>query len=83
LPWNLIKPEILKLRNKIKGSNLTLVELNTKIRLGIATGSNEAFIISESKKNELIEEDFNSGKIIKPLLRGKDIERFYYIQKRH
>jgi type I restriction-modification system DNA methylase subunit len=78
LPWNLIKPEILKLRNKIKGQNPTLEELNTKIILGLATGSNEAFIISEEKKIELINIDKNSNDLIKPMLRGKDIERYFY-----
>ena len=78
LPWNLIKPEILNLRNKIKGKNPTLEELDTKIRLGIATGSNEAFIVSEEIKRELITQDQNSIDLIKPILRGKDIEQYYY-----
>ncbi|MFL2570097.1 MAG: Eco57I restriction-modification methylase domain-containing protein [Flavobacteriales bacterium] len=78
LPWNLIKPEILNLRNKIKGKNQTLEELDTKIRLGIATGSNEAFIVSEEIKRELITQDQNSIDLIKPILRGKDIEQYYY-----
>ncbi|MDM8558980.1 TaqI-like C-terminal specificity domain-containing protein, partial [Candidatus Parabeggiatoa sp. HSG14] len=78
LPWNLIKPEILKLRNKIKGNNSTLDELETKIRLGLATGSNEAFIITEKQKKVLIEKDANSTDLIMPMLRGKDIERYYY-----
>ncbi|MDB4175580.1 BREX-1 system adenine-specific DNA-methyltransferase PglX [Flavobacteriaceae bacterium] len=78
LPWNLIRPEILKLRNKIKGKKLTLEELNTKIRLGLATGSNEAFIVTEEIKRELITQDQNSIELIKPMLRGKDIEQYYY-----
>ena len=78
LPWNLIKPEVLKLRNKIKNNHRTLEELETKIRLGIATGSNEAFIISEEIKDSLISNDPNSSDLIKPLLRGKDIERYYF-----
>ncbi len=78
LSWNLIKPEILKLRNKIKAKNPTLEDLGTKIRLGLATGSNEAFIISEEKMNQLIIEDPKSSEIIKPMLRGRDIQRYYY-----
>ncbi|PHQ85489.1 MAG: restriction endonuclease subunit M [Thalassobium sp.] len=78
LPWNLIRPETLKLRNKIKGENLTLEELDTKIRLGLATGSNEAFIVTEEIKRELITQDPNSVELIKPMLRGKDIEQYYY-----
>jgi len=78
LPWNLIRPEVLKLRNKIKGKNPTFEELETKIRLGLATGSNQAFIIDEETKKRLIIQDSNSNDLIKPMLRGKDIERYYY-----
>lgn len=78
LSWNLIRPEILKLRNKIKGDNPTLEELGTKIRLGLATGSNDAFIITEEQKNQLIKEDLKSKELIMPMLRGKDIEKYYF-----
>ncbi len=78
LSWNLIRPEVLKLRNKIKGTNPTLEDLNTKIRLGLATGSNQAFVISEDKKTELIGQDSNSKDLIEPLLRGRDINRYSY-----
>ena len=78
LSWNLIRPEKLKLRNKINANRLTLEELNVKIRLGLATGSNEAFVISEDKKAELIRQDIKSSELIKPLLRGRDIHRYKY-----
>jgi hypothetical protein len=45
---------------------------------GIKTGSNKAFHITEEIKNELVEEDPNSLKAIKKLLRGKDIKRWGY-----
>ena len=78
LSWNLIRPEKLKLRNKINANKLTLEELNVKIRLGLATGSNEAFVINEDKKAELISQDIKSSDLIKPLLRGRDIYRYKY-----
>lgn len=78
LPWNLIRPDILTLRNKIKGANKTLDDLGTKIRLGLATGSNDAFVINSEVRNKLIREDSHSADLIKPMLRGKDIERYYY-----
>jgi tRNA1(Val) A37 N6-methylase TrmN6 len=78
LSWNLIRPEVLKTRNKIKGHNKTLENYGTKIRLGIATGDNNAFIIDEEKKKELINSDPKNKEIVKPLLRGRDIERYNY-----
>ncbi len=78
LSWNLIKPAVLKTRNKIKGNNKTLEDYNTKIRLGIATGDNNAFIIDEEKKKDFINLDAKNHEIIKPLLRGRDIDRYNY-----
>jgi len=76
--WNLIKPSILKLKRKIKENNKTLEEYNTKIRLGLATGDNNVFVIDENKKKEFIEKDLKNADIIKPLLRGRDINRYSF-----
>jgi hypothetical protein len=53
-----------------------------EINRGLITGFNDAFIIDESKRRELIERDPNSEKIIKPLLRGRDLEK-YYVKYEH
>ncbi|MBK6604460.1 MAG: hypothetical protein IPG24_03025 [Leptospiraceae bacterium] len=45
---------------------------------GILTGFNDAFWISKEKRDKLIAEDKNAEKIIKPFLRGKDIDRYKY-----
>ena len=79
LSWNLLKPNVLKTRIKIKAGNKTLEDYNTKIRLGIATGDNNAFIIDENKKKELIALQQKNSEIIKPLLRGRDIDRYNYV----
>jgi len=78
LSWNLIKPNVLKARKKIKGNNKTLEDYQTKIRLGIATGDNNAFIIDEEKKKEFLNQNLKNNEIIKPLLRGRDIDRYNY-----
>ena len=49
-----------------------------KIRLGIATGSNEAFLIDEDQKRDLCEKNPVNAEIIKPILRGRDISRYSY-----
>ena len=76
--WNLVEPRFVELQRKLESSGKTLEQLRTKIRLGIATGSNEAFLIDEDKKRELCERNSVNAEIIKPILRGRDISRYSY-----
>ena len=76
--WNLVEPKFVELQKKLESSGKTLEQLRTKIRLGIATGSNEAFLIDEDKKRELCERNPVNAEIIKPILRGRDIFRYSY-----
>ncbi len=43
---------------------------------GIKTGLNEAFVIDGARRNELIAKDARSAEIIKPYLRGRDVQRW-------
>ena len=76
--WNLAEPKLVELQRKLESSGKTLEQLNTKIRLGIATGSNEAFLIDEDQKRKLCEKNPVNAEIIKPVLRGRDISRYNY-----
>ena len=76
--WNLVEPKFVELQKKLESSGKTLEQLMTKIRLGIATGSNEAFLIDEDKKREFCERNPVNAEIIKPILRGRDISRYSY-----
>lgn len=76
--WILLTPEKLSLLNKIYGNRPTLEELNTKIRLGLATGSNEAFLIDTETEKNIIKSDPKSIDLIKPILRGRDIFKYGY-----
>ena len=76
--WNLAEPKLVELQKKLESSGKTLEELNTKIRLGIATGSNEAFLIDEDQKQKFCEKNPINTEIIKPILRGRDISRYSY-----
>lgn len=49
-----------------------------QINYGIKTGFNDAFIIDGAKRKELIKQDPKSDKIIRPILRGRDIKRYGY-----
>ncbi|SFE29783.1 hypothetical protein SAMN03003324_00003 [Pedobacter antarcticus] len=55
-----------------------LKDWDINIYRGILTGYNEAFIIDEKTKNDLIFEDPKSAEIIRPILRGRDIKRYAY-----
>ena len=43
---------------------------------GVITGLNEAFVIDEKKRNELIQEDPNSEEIIKTFLAGREVKQY-------
>ena len=62
------------IKEKIERIGTPLRNWNIKIYRGILTGCNEAFIINEATKRELIAEDPKSEEIIRPILRGRDIQ---------
>ncbi|WP_407522998.1 TaqI-like C-terminal specificity domain-containing protein [Lacibacter sp. MH-610] len=67
-----------KLKRKIEDGKKLLKDFNVRINFGIKTGFNEAFIINESKKNELIKADKKNAEIIKPIIRGRDLKKYFY-----
>ena len=76
-PWSILSSAELKLKRKIEDFGKPLKDWDINIYYGIKTGCNEAFIIDEFKREELIDQDPKSAEIIKPLLRGRDIERYH------
>ena len=78
ISWNLVQPAIHDIQQKIGSVGRTLAELGTKIRLGIATGSNEAFVINEQQREAFHTASPVNRDIIKPILRGRDIQRYNY-----
>ena len=78
-PWVILSPAELALKRKIEEVGRPLKDWDINIYRGIVTGCNEAFIIDEAKREELIAQDPESAEIIKPLLQGRDIKR-YHIQ---
>lgn len=49
---------------------------NGKMYYGIKTGLNEAFVIGADVRNQLLQQDPKSEKVIKPFLRGRDASRY-------
>ncbi|MCE3040498.1 Eco57I restriction-modification methylase domain-containing protein [Helicobacter anatolicus] len=76
--------KLLALKKKIESIGTPLKEWDISINYGIKTGYNEAFIITTEKREEILnncktkEERQATEKIIKKMLRGKDIKRYSY-----
>jgi len=73
-----------RLKAKIERVGKPLREWNVRIYRGVLTGLNEAFIIGGAKRQEILnncqdeDERRRTEAIIKPILRGRDIKRYYY-----
>jgi len=73
-----------RLKEKIERIGKPLKDWDVKIYRGVLTGLNEAFIITTEKRNEILanckdeDERRRTEAIIKPILRGRDIKRYYY-----
>ena len=78
-PWAILSPVELSLKRKIEDISIPLKDWDINIYRGIVTGCNEAFIINEAKREELIAQDPKSTEIIKPLLRGRDVQ-YYHVK---
>lgn len=76
--WTIKSDDHNVLKRKLISSGMNLNEWDFTIYRGILTGLNEAFIIDSQTKDELINMDSKNLEIIKPLIRGRDVERFGY-----
>ncbi len=76
--WSILSPQSQKVKSKVEQIGMPLKDWDVLINLGIKTGFNEAFIIDQSKRDELVAADPKSAEIIKPVLRGRDIRRYGY-----
>ncbi|MFA7084082.1 MAG: N-6 DNA methylase [Arcobacteraceae bacterium] len=76
--FSFVSLEELNIKHKMERIGITLKEWDIDFYIGIKTGFNEAFIIDGAIKNELIKKDKKNAEIIKPLVRGRDIEKYSY-----
>lgn len=83
-PWFIGNDTEQRLKEKIERIGKPLKYWDVKIYYGIKTGLNEAFIITTEKRNEILanckdeDERKRTEVIIKPILRGREIKRYYY-----
>lgn len=69
-------PLFWSIKEKMDRVGTPLKEWDITIHCGVLTGFNEAFIIDTQTKELMIREDPKSAEILKPLLRGRDVERW-------
>jgi len=75
--WILEDPALVRMFNRLMDQGTQLIEqVKNKIFIGVKTSLNEAFVIDQEKRGELIAEDPRSSELIKPWLRGRDIKRW-------
>ena len=77
--WSFSDMSQLMLKEKIEKGHLILKEVKgVKIYRGVTTGYNPAFIISNELRDKLIAEDIKNKRIIKNMLQGRNIRKWYY-----
>ncbi len=75
--WSLADATVQSILNKLQAKSTSLEEYAaSKIRRGILTGFNEAFIINKATRDILVAENPKSVEIIKPFLVGEDIRKY-------
>lgn len=75
--WVVGKGDDFNIKQHVEKQGIPLKDWDLTINRGILTGYNDAFIIPEHTKNQLIAEKSNSAELLKPILQGKDIETWY------
>ena len=82
--WIILSPIEQSIKNKIERFGTPLKDWDVKISRGLLTGLNDAFIINENTRNNILgncktqEERQQTAKLIRPILRGRDIRRNGY-----
>ena len=75
--WRLTSPTVLNLLKKLRNTGKPLREyVKGRFYRGVLTGLNEAFVVDQATRNQLIEEHPSSVEVLKPFLRGRDVKRW-------
>jgi type I restriction-modification system DNA methylase subunit len=75
--WQLEPMGKLHLLDSLKAKGTPLRQYSgARIFRGVTTGLNEAFVLDEEAYQQILKKDKNSADLIKPYLRGKDIDRW-------
>ena len=83
--WVILSPIEQSIKKKIEAVGTPLKDWDINIYRGVLTGCNEAFIISSEKRDEILancqteDERKRTEELIRPILRGRDIKRYGYV----
>ena len=75
-PWSVLTPTEQSVMDKMRATGTPLNDWDVSINYGIKTGYNKAFLIDGTTRQALIDADARSSELIKPMLRGKNIQRY-------
>ena len=84
-PWVILTPIEQRIKEKIEAVGTPLKDWDIQIYRGVLTGCNEAFIIDTAKRDEILsncqteDEHQRTEDLIRPILRGRDIKRYGYV----
>ena len=74
--WVILSNVGQSIMDKMMAKGTSLKDWDVTINRGVTTGYNDAFIIDTTTKDALVAADAKSSEIIKPVLRGRDIQRY-------
>lgn len=75
--WAIVSNAESLLRKKIESAGVKLMEwAGISLNRGLVTGANNVFVVSSDLKNRLIREDKTARKLFRPVLRGRDVQRY-------
>ena len=83
--WVILSPIEQSIKKKIEAVGTPLKDWDINIYRGVLTGCNEAFIINTEKRDEILancqtdDERTRTAELIRPILRGRDIKRYGYV----
>ena len=83
--WVILSSIEQSIKRKIEAVGTPLKDWDIQINYGIKTGFNDAFIISTEKREEILancqteDERKRTAELIRPILRGRDIKRYGYV----
>ena len=75
--WVILSDIERQIQAKIEAVGTPLKDWDISISCGLKTGYNAAFVIDNQTKEALIAADPKSAEIIKPILRGRDVNRYH------
>ena len=75
-PWSIMSQIEQGVLAKMQAKGTLLKDWDVKMNYGIKTGYNPAFIIDGSTRTKLIAADPDAEEIIKPVLRGQNVQRY-------